>query len=149
MCGRLSLSDIFPFDYWPQLPHQAPLTRPREAGTGNLLFHNSWHWVSWKGTYLFILSDSAQFYVIRQPCHLTLGQPHLKEPGAVPSITQSATKQSVPKPLGEKKRKFNTEREESILTLSFLPEITIIKRFRLWPAQVNPAGVSISLQNIQ
>lgn len=50
-----------------------------------------------------------------------LGQPHPKPSGAMPSITQSATKQPAWKPR-------NTKREESILTLSFLPESSIKKK---------------------
>ena len=53
-----------------------------------------------------------------------LGQPHPKQPDAMPSITQSAIKQPAHKPLGKEKIKFNIEREESILILSELPART-------------------------
>lgn len=60
-----------------------------------------------------------------------LGQPQPEQPDSMPSITQSAVKQPAHKLLGEKKIKFNIEREESILTLNSLPGSTTIKMFGL------------------
>lgn len=47
-----------------------------------------------------------------------LGQPHPKQAGAMPSITQSTIKQLAHKPLGEEEIKFHIERERSLLTVN-------------------------------
>lgn len=103
------------------LASASPSGSPHQTTEDSLLLHNSWHWVSWKGTYWLILSDCAQLDVSRWLCQWMLWANPSRTPWCHANYHPRGAKQPAHKPWREGKVKFSIEREESILILRESP----------------------------